>query len=322
MTTSDATVGGAPFPIICVTGASGFIGAHVVPLLRRSGVSVRVLTRSAYMVGCTGVETYVGDLFDVASLVRFMEGADLLINLAQPSGSLTDEHFSTGMSNLAQAAREVGVRRVLHISTAMVIGVPSADRVTEETTGMPKTSYERQKHAAEQVLHNEFGADVDLGILRPTAVFGDGGQNLLKLAGVIAEGSALKRRLLRILHGKRKMHLVSVKVVVEAIVFLAFLPHSLAGNVFLIASDEEPDNNYQAVDAILGGVLGKPLPRSSVSIPESLLSLLLRMAGRSQADPRLVYDSSKIRSWGFLYKSDFSAALKEFAEAYMNKEGD
>lgn len=270
-------------------------------------------------MGCSGVDVYIGDLFDAASLVRFVRGADLLINLAQPSGSLADEQFSSGMSNLARAARESGVRRVLHISTAMVIGVPSADRVTEKTPGIPKTSYERQKHAAEQVLCNELGTEVDLGILRPTAVFGDGGQNLLKLAGVIAEGSSLKRRLLRFLHGKRRMHLVSVQDVVDAIIFLAFLPRSLAGNVFLIASDDELDNNYQAVDAILGGILGKPFPRPSVSMPASLLSLLLRMAGRSQADPRLVYDASKIRSWGFQPQSDFAVAVKEFAEAYMKK---
>ncbi len=323
MVCSVADVGGGwddGVHTVCVTGATGFIGSHVLPLLLRSGVRVRVLTRSG-QTDLGDVDSFAGDLFDAPSLVHFMQGADLLINLAQPSGSLADEQYFAGMSNLARAGSEAGVRRVLHISTAMVVGVPMADIVTEEMPCRPKTTYERQKFSAEQLLRSELGPDVDFGILRPAAVFGEGGQNLLKLAGVIARGSALKRRLLRFLHGKRRMHLVSVQDVADAIVFLAFLSRPLAGSVFLIASDNEPANNYQAVDAILGAAMGKPLPWSSVSIPSSLLGLLLRLAGRSQAAPMLIYDTSKIRSRGFLPGNDFALALKDFAEFYMKKSG-
>lgn len=306
---------------MCVTGASGFIGSHLVPALTSQGVLLRKLQRRAFSDLQDTHQVFRGDLFDPSSLDYFLDGADTLVNLAQPSGLLSDEQFSAGMYNLARTAREVGVRRVLHISTAMVIGVPSSNTVTEETVGMPKTTYELQKFSAEQTLRSELGSDVDFGILRPTAVFGAGGQNLLKLAGVIESGSTPERRLLRFLHGRRRMHLVSVQDVADAIVFLAFLPRPLAGNVFLISADDEPANNYQAVDAILGAALGKPLPRSSASMPSSLLSLLLRLAGHSQADPRLVYDASKIRSWGFQPRSDFASALKEFAEFYMKKSG-
>jgi nucleoside-diphosphate-sugar epimerase len=304
--------------LVCVTGATGFIGSHVLPLLQRPGVRVRVLTRSV-QTDLGDVDSFVGDLFDANSLACFMQGADILINLAQPSGSLADEQFSAGMNNLALAAREAGVRRVLHISTAMVIGIPTANRVTEETPGLPKTIYERQKFSAEQVLRAGLGAAVDFGVLRPAAVFGPGGQNLLKLARTIASGSAPKRRVLRFLHGKRRMHLVSVRDVADAIIFLAFLTRPLAGNVFLIASDEEPTNNYQAVDSILGAAMGKPSRLSSVSMPSSFLGLLLRLAGRSQAAPRLIYDASKIRSWGFQPRSDFVLALEDFAKFYMKK---
>lgn len=158
---------------VCVTGATGFIGSHILPLLLRSGVRVRVLTRSRQM-NLGDVDSFVGDLFDAQSLFRFIQGADLLINLAQPSMSLADEQYFAGMRNLALAASEAGVRRVLHISTAMVVGVPMADKVTEDTLCRPKTAYERQKFGAEQILRSELGRDVDFGTLRPTAVFGEG----------------------------------------------------------------------------------------------------------------------------------------------------
>lgn len=311
---------GVEVPLVCVTGATGFIGSHILPLLLQLGVRVRVLTRSEQS-NMADVDVFVGDLFDPASLVRFMQNADLLINLAQPSGALSVEEFLTGTSNLARASLRAGVSRVLHISTAMVIGVPAERVVTEETPVNPKSTYEKQKFRAEQVLRSELGEKVDFGILRPTAVFGAGGQNLLKLAGVIMGGSVARRRLLRFLHGKRRMHLVSVQDIADAILFLSFLPLPLGGNVFLVAADGEQANNYQAVDSILGTAMGKPLPASSFSIPGAILRLLLRLSGRSQADPGLVYDASKIRSWGYRPRSDFTSALQEFAELYMKKGG-
>jgi nucleoside-diphosphate-sugar epimerase len=304
--------------IICVTGASGFIGTHVLPLLQQPGTLVRVLSRTGQQ-SLSGVEVFIGDLFDTKSLARFMRGANSLINLAQPSGTLADELFEDGMRNLAKVARESGLRRVLHISTAMVIGAPAVRRVTEVTPTAPRTTYERQKLNAERVLQSELGCSVDFGVLRPTAVFGAGGLNLLKLMGVIEQGSMFKRRLLRFLHGNRRMHLVSVQDVVEAIIFLIFLPQPLVGNVFLISADDERINNYQSVDAILGSVWGRPMSHSTIRMPGVFLKFLLRLAGRSQADPMLIYDASKIRSWGFQSRSDFTLALTEFAKFCMGK---
>lgn len=305
-------------PTVCVTGATGFIGMYVLPLLQQSGARIRVLSRSG-KTELSDVDIFVGDLFDKASLVRFMQGANLLINLAQPTVSLSDERFAVGISNLACATKATGIRRLLHISTAMVIGAQPTVRVTEETPCLPITAYERQKFNAEQVLRSAIDTDVDFGILRPTAVFGDGGLNLLKMAAVIARGSEQRRRLLRFLHGKRRMHLVSVRDVADAVTYLAFFPQPLAGNVFIISADHEPANNYQAVDAILGTAMGKPSPSLSASIPNSLLTVLLRLTGRSQANPELVYDASKIRNWGFRSRCDFADELKEFAVLYTNK---
>lgn len=301
---------------VCLTGATGFIGSHLVPLLLGAGARVKVLTRSA-QTSIAGVESVVGDLFDQSSLVAFLREADVLINLAQPADAVSDEQFSSAIRHLAHAAREARVRRVLHISTAMVIGVPAARRVNEDTPGEAKTVYERQKLSAEITLRAELGAQVDLGILRPTAVFGAGGQNLLKLAEGIAGGSVLKRRVLRFLHGRRALHLVSVHEVVAAIMFLASLDRPLAGQVFLVAADDQPANNYQAVDGLLAAAMGKPVLGSSVRLPGALLKFLLRLVGRSQADPNLIYDGAKLRSWGFEPPVEFTSALREFAEAYM-----
>lgn len=306
-----------PEPVVCITGVTGFIGLQLLPLLKQYDVKLRVLKRSGEPGIEEGVETCIGDLFDQRSLVSFLNGAQFLINLAQPSDSLADERFAEGMCNLARAAQESGIQRLLHISTAMVVGVPEGKRVDEASLCRPVTAYERQKFDAERILRSELTAGVDLGILRPTAVFGLGGKNLNKLIGIIATTNVFYRSLLRFLHGRRHMHLVSVRDVVAAIIFLIFYQRPLSGNIFLISADDELKNNYQTVDSIAGAAMGRPMPTTSPSLPVFVLRVLLRLTGRSQTNPKLTYDSSKLQSWGFRRTTDFENELRQFTQAYL-----
>ncbi len=306
--------------IICVTGASGFIGSHLLSALsRRQDITIRVMQRSQKAEVHDGCSVYVGDLFDEKSLAPFLQGAHCIINLAQPSGSVSDEQFADAMSNIARVSCAANVNRFLHISTAMVVGAPSTSQVDESTVCRPVTAYERQKLMAEDVLIQELSGKVDLGILRPTAVFGAGGKNLLKIAGVIAQAPRWRRSLLRFVHGRRRMHLVSVDDVIAAILFLMDIDRPLDRNVFLISADDEPRNHYQAVDAIIGNVMGKPIPRSYLCMPSALLRMLLAVAGRSQSNPQLRYDSSKLMSWGFRRKANFERSLEAFARGFIAK---
>lgn len=300
-------------PTICVTGGSGFIGTHLVRSLQCRNAAIRVLTRSRAPAAQHAVQVCTGDLFDPASLDRFLHGAEILINLAQPSEALDDHRFIEAMDNLAQAAVRGGVRRVLHLSTAMVVGTPRSSYVDEQSPCHPQTRYERQKHAAELALHRTLDSAADFGVLRPTAVFGAGGQNLLKLCRIIMDAPSLQRQALRLFHGRRHMHLVSVEDVIEAILFLTLGSRALAGNTFLISSDHEPDNNYQAVDNILAQALGKTAGWNLPGIPRQAFRGILHLLGRSQTDPDLIYDSGKIRSWGFVHGPGFADALATFA---------
>lgn len=303
--------------IICVTGAGGFIGAHLLPALSGAGRTIRVLSRSAERQFEGGVETHAGNLLDRNSLISFLVGADLLINLAHPAESVSDEEFLRAISNLAIMAREAEVKRVVHVSTAMVVGVPQGDVVDERAALHPVTAYEKRKCLAEEVFLSELSSVSDIAVLRPTAVFGRGSLNLLKLSSTIADGSAWRRQVLRFLHGTRHMHLVSVEDVVAAICFLAFIERPLSGNVFLVSADEEPNNNYQSVDSRLGQVMGKPGFKMKLALPRWILKRILAVTGRSQSNPQLVFDASKLKSWGFVAPAVFDEKLAEFAESYM-----
>lgn len=102
---------------ILVTGGTGTLGGHVLPLLRASGHDVRVLTRHA-PPATDGVEYVTGDLLKGEGVEAAVDGVETVLHLAGgPKGD--DEATRT----LVRAASRAGVRRFLYIS---VIG---ADRV-------------------------------------------------------------------------------------------------------------------------------------------------------------------------------------------------
>lgn len=301
--------------VVGVIGASGFIGQHLLAALTpNTNVEVRLLQHRRHVVQADCV-IFSGDVHRDGSLGDFMAGCHVLINLAHPVIDADDGRYEQAMSNIARSARTAGVKRVIHLSTAMVAGTPHTSVIDENTMGSIHTLYERHKRAAEAIFLADLAGVADVGILRPTAVFGAGGLNLMKLAREIQDAPAWRRHVLRAIHGRRHMHLVSIQDVASAIVFLAFAERPLAGNAFIVSSDEHPQNNYQAVDSMLGEVLGKTAPQHSWCVPPTLLHVLLAVLRKPQADPTLVFSSTKLTDWGWRTSSDFTADVKAFGQA-------
>jgi nucleoside-diphosphate-sugar epimerase len=300
--------------VVCVTGASGFLGRHLVRALQgEPGTMLRTLSRRGPHDGQTH---YRGDLYDAASLRAFVEGAAVLINLVNPADAPDDAAHAKAIRQLADAARQGGVARVLHVSTAVVVGRCDALRIDENTPCRPRTEYEHRKGRAERVLAEHLGSAVDLGILRPTAIVGEGSANLRKLASLIAHGPAWKRQALRMVHGHRQMHLVPVERVVAALLMLASDPRPLAGATFVVGADDDPLNRYQAIDARLGQLLGKPVHGTTPAAPTWLLRFALRMLGRSLCDPRQRFSDAKLAAYGLSAGHSLDAALVAFARGF------
>lgn len=304
---------------LSIAGASGFIGSHLLARLAdRDDCRVRVLTRQLGHRFPAGCEVIQGDLADGAGLDGFLGGSDLLINLAWPADTPdldTHRRLATG---LAEACLAAGVGRVLHVSTATVVGRTAQRRVNERTPCDPGNPYERSKLAVEEALRAALDGRLDYAVLRPTAVFGPGSLNLRTLAATLTEAPAWRRQALRFLQGRRRMHLVPVEDVVDALLFLAFSPEPLEGETYIVSADRHPANHYQAVDALLGDALGVGDRAASAHLPGALLSLVLRLRGRSQSDPYLHFDAAKLAARGFVGERDFAAAVRAYGEWYRN----
>lgn len=117
---------------VLLTGATGFTGSHVLPLLLETGLQVRCFVRNPEKLGSpgAGVEMAVGDLADADSLRRAASGCDALVNIA----SLGFGHAP----GIVHAAEQAGVKRTVFIGTTAIftqLNAPSkAVRVAAEET--------------------------------------------------------------------------------------------------------------------------------------------------------------------------------------------
>jgi nucleoside-diphosphate-sugar epimerase len=153
--------------VILVTGATGFVGRHVVRSLS-SQTRVRALVRDARGAALlSGVECELakGDVTDLASLRAAARGCKAIVHLAAIiTGKPADFErvIAAGTRNVIEAAQEAGVRRIVHVSAL------GTDRPGHEIV-----PYYRAKLDAERALA---ASRIPTVVLRPGFVFGtDGG---------------------------------------------------------------------------------------------------------------------------------------------------
>jgi nucleoside-diphosphate-sugar epimerase len=130
------------FMKIFLTGATGFTGSRVVPLLLKNGYEVRCLYRASSdrsTLSDSKIEWVEGDLSDTQTLISAMQGADALVNVA----SLGFGHADS----IVRAAKDAGIKRTVFISTTAIftqLNAPSkkirvAAELTIETSGLQYT---------------------------------------------------------------------------------------------------------------------------------------------------------------------------------------
>lgn len=305
---------------ISLTGATGFLGKHLLQsLARRQDVRIRALAHRAsdQMLHVSENVCWIrGSLADPAVAAELMVANGTLIHLAHPAEWSEQTHL-TVVEAMADAAAAQGLRRVIHCSTAAVVGAAVEIRIRETTPPRPCTAYERIKLAQESAWRDHAAGRFELAIARPTAVFGAGGRNLLKLADAIVSGNPIVNYLRSALFGTRRMHLIHVDCVVSALEHLAFHETSWKGETFIIADDDDPLNNFRDVERMLRTGLGSgstAIPQ--VCLPSSMLRMALQLAGRSDADPYRCYDGGQLRETGWCQPCSLEAGLLSFAQWY------
>jgi nucleoside-diphosphate-sugar epimerase len=164
-----------------VTGASGFIGTHVVRHMQRRGYSIRGLARSSLShekLKQLDVEPYSVELSDVDGLTRAVAGCELVVHLAGITQGARPAEFNRvnrdGTAALIKAcARQTTPPVFVLVSSLAAVGPAATNlHVSEATDPRPRSAYGRSKLAAEFVLRG-YAAQVPASILRPPIVLGE-----------------------------------------------------------------------------------------------------------------------------------------------------
>jgi dihydroflavonol-4-reductase len=167
---------------IAVTGASGHIGMNLCRALTAQGHSVRVLIHhNDRVLHQSGLERTDGDVLDRDSLYTLLRDIEVVFHLAavisihvRSQSELFAKNVQ-GTRNLMHAARESGVRRVIHFSSIHALDPKPLDKILDENRPLAicdRLAYSRSKALAEEAVLKAAAAGQDVVILNPTAVLG------------------------------------------------------------------------------------------------------------------------------------------------------
>ena len=248
-----------------VTGATGFIGGHLVKALHERGRAIKCLVRNNSQTGFLkqlGVELIYGDMADKDSLKKALKETDIIYHAAGEVFALDAENYYTvnvaGVKNLLEACANGAVKKLIHFSSSSATG-PNPVRdipVNEDSPCCPITPYGKSKLDGEKLIR-EFSKhfNVPTVIIRPPLVYGPGvsqSSRVLMFLKLIHKGA------FRIIgSGNNLVSLCNIDNLIHGLLLVEKESRSLGETYFL--SDERPYTVNEIAETIAQEE-GKQLP--------------------------------------------------------------
>lgn len=290
--------------MIYVTGATGFIGSHVVRILRARGERVRCLVRSrtrGARLAALGAELIDGDVADRGAHERGLEGADAAIHLAAiyelglVDAAAMQRTNVGGTRAFLEAAAAAGTKRLVYISTTAALGTVG-DEITEPEdayAGPYPSEYHRTKAEAHSLAREAQRAGLPLVIVCPAFVYGPEDEGP---AGRFVD-DLIRRKVPALLSKPAWFSYVYVDDVANAIV--AALDRGRTGEVYVLSGEAASMNDFAARVTRVAGV--KPpalrLPVFLAAPSSLLLDAISRVTGIRFPITRETVDTTALVHW-------------------------
>jgi dihydroflavonol-4-reductase len=310
---------------ILVTGSTGFIGSHLCLALLAEGHQVRAFHRpTSSLANLEGlqVEHMIGDITEPESLVRAMQGVEVVFHTAAHLGAIHDppqvyKVTVGGTRKVLQAAQEAGVRRVVHTSSVAALGVPEVAQTGSgqagEATNLALLIDERHtwnypphwwfyghaKYLAEMQVQKAVARGLDVVIVNPAVVLGAGDIN--RVSGDVIIHAAQGHIPVAVPGG---LNIVHIEDVVRG--HLAALAYGRTGERYILGGENMTHLHFLKITA---EVVGSHPPR--LVLPSKLTRSLVwpaALAGRFLPLP--ISADSFHRAGYFFYYDTLKARLQ------------
>ena len=178
-----------------VTGATGFVGSHLVDALQRRGATVTALARSAEKAASLtsqGIRVVAGHLHDETALLQAARDQDVVYHVAGVVAARDEAEFlranRDGTKHVVAAAESAGTRNFVLVSS-LAAGGPSPRGLALDGSEPPRpvTSYGKSKLASEEVVRS---SRLQWSIVRPPMVYGPRDREVLKVFRLVRYGIA------------------------------------------------------------------------------------------------------------------------------------
>ena len=276
-------------PRVLVTGASGFVGSILCPILAQAGYTVRAAVRAGKPTPAAAEHVTVGEINGHTGWSEALRDVELVIHLAARAHVLNDaaegarlyaETNSGGTQCLAAQSARHGVRRFVFLSSVKVNGEESAERpYAAGDEARPQDAYGRSKWLAEQHLWETVAnAAMQAAVVRSPLVYGPGVRaNFLRLLRWVDQGRLLPLGAIR-----NQRSLISVWSLCDVLIRL--LDHPAATGRTWMVSDGQDISTPELVRRIASTMGRRPM---LLSVPVPLLRVAGALLGKGAEMRRL-----------------------------------
>lgn len=272
---------------ILVTGATGFIGSYLLPILSQQKFQITAAVRKNLSQSLSRPIRIVkvGNIDEKTNWQEALEGIDIVIHLAARAHIINEtipnpeaefiKVNTQGTANLIQQSIQAGVKHFIFISSIGAMTTQSDRILTENSPCHPDSPYGRSKLQAEQALINlAKDSNMTWTIIRPTLVYGPGNPgNMERLMKLIKRGLPLPFGAI-----KNRRSFVFVGNLVAAII--TCLDHPNAANQIFLISDNQAVSTPQLIRLIAQQI---QQPCQLLPVPTTLLRFLGYLGDRVES---------------------------------------
>ncbi len=302
---------------VLITGGAGFLGINLIRHLMAKGYALASLDVEDFdYPERYKIEVITGDIRNKALLDRAMEGVDFVAHTAAALPLYTPEDIYTtdveGTRNVLEAARRHGVKRIVHVSSTAVYGIPDHHPLYETDKLEGVGPYGQAKIQAEMICLEYRARDMVVPVIRPKSFVGP---ERLGVFALLYDWALTGHNFPMIGSGNNRYQLLDVEDLCEAIHLTLALPEIRVNDTFNVGAAEftTMKEDYQAVLDYAGH--GKKV----VGFPATPAIWGLRVLDRLKLSPlyKWVYETASKDSFVSIEKARRELGFKP---KYSNKD--